>query len=203
MLMLPPPEAAVALHGLMQCFDLAEQTVQRSYYQRGVICREFEARFLWQYLDDPRTSKPFGSFSAWMGASGMGARSTNWEAKRDLEALADVPTHKLAYVPKQNLKTLIQLSTATRNDASVLEAARTLDGGEFVAKLAVEHPNQHLETKEPLRFMPSTSQREVIEAALAEAMKDGAGNRTEALEVIAVFYSGARILEQQLREETA
>jgi len=183
LLALPDPEAAEALNTRMYVLDQIHRIHERSYSERGIIAREFERRSLWKHLVDPETFEAFPNLTAWLSCSDfLGCRRTNFEAKRDIELLADVPAEKLIDIPKGNLKVLTQMSTAVRNDPGILEAAKSLLPNEFLEKIEKEQPSQHIESRRPLRFSPGKSGAKVIERWIAYALDhDLVGTRDEAI----------------------
>jgi hypothetical protein len=180
---LPDPEAASAMNERMGVFEQISRMHERSYSERGIIIREFEKRKLWAYLLDPETGQAFPHLTAWLSCGEfLGCRRVNFEAKGDLALLQDVPTDKLIDVPKGNIKVLLQLSTAVRNDPDILAAAKTLTQDQFLEKLDKEQPLQHIETRRELRFNPGRSGAKLVEEMIAWALEhDIAGSRDEAL----------------------
>lgn len=201
-LTLDDPEAAVAMNARMALFEQVQQIHERSYVERGIIIREFEKRQLWKHLIDPETDQAFPHLTAWLSCRDfLGCRRTNFEAKRDLASLADVPAEKLIDVPKGNLKLLVQLSTQVRNDDAVLQAARTLKTDEFEEKIEAEHPHQHVEARRPLRFNPGRNGAKVVEQVIAWALEhDIAGSRDEALVRMAETALDQWQLDQELKD---
>lgn len=184
LLALPDDQAAMALHARMGALDEADRLHEVSYAERGEIALAFQRRSLWRHLDDPATGQRFASLTAWMSSGSLACRRSVFEAKRDMMELADVPAEKLRSIPKANIKVLKQLSTAVRNDSTVLEAARSLKEFPFIAKIAADHPDQHIEAKVMLRFSPDLSGAEMIEEAITFALEhDIAGCRDEACEM--------------------
>jgi hypothetical protein len=201
---LPDPEAAEALSTRMAALDQIHRIHERSYSERGIIAREFEVRHLWKYLEDPETGQSFPHLTAWLSSGFLGCRRVSFEAKADMLLLQDIPADKLIDVPKGNIKLLLQLSTAVRNDPEVLEAAKNLDQDGFLQKLDKEHPNQHIEQRRALRFAPGRSGARVVEEMIAWALEhDIAGNRDEALVRAAETALDEWKLEQELREMPA
>lgn len=181
---LPDPEAAEALNGRFAAWARLDKLQERSFAERGLIIREFERRHLWRHLTDPDTGRVFPHLTAWLSCSDfLGCRRTNFAAKRTLGMLEDVPAAKLIDIPKGNLQTLAQLSTAVRNQPEVLEAARSLSRDKFEAKVEVDHPEQHIEGSKPMRFNFGRSHAKTIEKWIAHAIEhDIAGTREEAIE---------------------
>jgi hypothetical protein len=96
--------------------------------------------------------------------------------------LSDVPSDKLIDIPKSNLHMLASLSTEVRNDPEVLEAAKRLARDKFEEKLQKDHPNQHIESRKPLRFSPGRTGARIVEDGIAMAISMGyASTRDEAL----------------------
>jgi hypothetical protein len=180
---LPDVQAAPRLNERMALLDQIHKIHERSYSERGIIAREFERRKLWQHLVDPDTGQVFPNFTAWMSCSDfLGCRRVNFEAKKDMEGLEDVPQAKLLDVPKGNIKVLKQLSTKVRNKPEILEAARNLPQNKLLQKIEQEEPDQIIEAKQVLRFSPGRSWVKTIEKAIEWAIEnDIAGTRDEAL----------------------
>lgn len=180
---LPDPEAAEAMNTRMAVFDQIQRMHERSFVERGIVIREFERRQLWKHLTDPETDQPFPNLTAWLSCDKfLASRRSNFEAKRTLEQLEDVPQAKLIDVPKANLHTLAQLSTAVRNQPDVLEAARTMTREDFEARIEKDHPAQHIQARRWLKFSPDRSGAKAIEEAIAWALEhDIAGTREESL----------------------
>jgi hypothetical protein len=202
---LPDPEAAVSLNERMSVWVRIDKLQERSFVERGLIIREFEKRQLWKHLIDPETDQPYPHLTAWLSSDGfLGCRRTNFEAKRTLAMLEDVPAAKLIDISKATLHTLTQLSTAVRNDDAVLEAARTLKPEEFLEKMEVEHPQQHVEARKPLKFNPGRSGVKVVEEAITWALEhDIAGSRDEALVRMAETALNDWELEEELKNMPA
>lgn len=176
---LPDAEAATMLEARLRVWDDIDQLHERSYSERGLIAREFERRQLWRHLG-------YDSFSAWMSSGDLGCRSVNYESKRDMEALSDLPAEVLVEVPRNNVKTLLELSTRVRRREDIQLAARTMKNPEFLAKISQEHPDQHLEGRKMLRFNPERSGARIVEEAIRWAIDhDLAGSRDEALVTMA------------------
>ena len=194
--------AAIALNRRMSILDEISRIHERSFVERGIIIREFERRQLWKHLIDPETDQPFPNLTAWLSCDKfLGCRRANFEAKRTLAMLEDVPPAKLIDIPKGNLHTLTQLSTAVRNDPDVLEAARTMPREAFEEKVEKEHPNQHVQVHRALSFRPDRSGAKIIEEAIAWALeKDIAGTREEALVRACETALHQWELEQELKE---
>jgi hypothetical protein len=194
---LPDDRAAEELDRRMGAWDLLDRLHERSYAERGLIAREFERRQLWKYLIDPEVGVPFASFTAWMSSGSIGGRRVNFEAKRDIEELSDLPAEKIVDVSKSNLKVLKQVSTQVR--PILLDAARTLPTNELLAKIEKEHPNQHIESKMTIRFSLESSAAKEVERAISLAIERGARDRNEALEYLAADYQANVILEENFQ----
>lgn len=202
---MPDPEAAEALNTRMGALDQIHRLHERSYVERGIIVREFERRKLWEHLIDPETDQRFPNLTAWLSCSEfLGCRRTNFESKRDMELLQDVPTAKLIDVPKGNLKVLTQLSTAVRNQPDILEAAKTMAPDEFLEKVEKEQPHQHIEARKVMRFSPGRSWARSIEETITYAQEHGiADTRDEALLRMAETALNEWKLEQEIRDMPA
>lgn len=183
LLQLADPEAAESLNQWMGALKRVEEVYEVSYGQRLVIIRHFEERSLWRHLIDPDTDLAFPNLTAWLSSGFVGCRRVNMEAHRDAQALSDLPSGKLIYVPKGSVKVLKLLSTSVRNDPEVLEAARTMKPEEFEAKVERDHPMQHIESRRAVRFSLGRSQAKTVEKWIAYALEhDVAGSREEAIE---------------------
>lgn len=182
-LALPDKEASIALNDRMLVHAQVERIYAKSFAEVGIIAREVERRQLYQHLINPSTGEPFAYFSDWANSVKLiSSRRTIFASKRVLSMLEDVPAEKLIDVPKANLHTLTQLSTAVRNDPEILEAARTLPREKFEEKLEREQPHQHIEVHSPMKFHFGRSQRKAIEAWVEYAMSHNlAGTREEAV----------------------
>lgn len=199
---LPDEQAAVELDRRMDAWEQIDRLHEYSYSERGEICRQFEKRGLWKHILNPNSKEPFNSFSAWMASGAVGGRRINFESKRDIEALQDVPAEKLRGVPKSNVKILKQLSTAVRNQDAVLEAAKTLPQEQFLEKVEKEHPDQHIEGRRALRFSPGRSGAKKVEEWCKYAIEhDLAGNRDEALVMACEEALTNALLDERLAVE--
>lgn len=182
LLTLPDADAAEHLNAWMGALRRVEEVATVSYSHRVVIIRHFEERELWSRLIDPETELPFPNLTAWLSSGFLGCRRTNMEAHRDALSLHEIPASKLLGIEKENVKVLLQLSTQVRNQPDVLEAARTMDRDAFEEKVEVEHPQQHIERRTPMKFSPGRSWAKTIEEAIAWALEhDIAATRDEAL----------------------
>jgi hypothetical protein len=176
-LALPDPEAAEAVSLRLVALDNVER---RAFSERCIIVHAVERRKLWQFLEDPDTGETFANMTAFMSCSYfLGCRRTNFEALRVAKLLEDIPTPKLLDIPKSTLHTMTQLSTAVRNDPEILEAAKTLPPNEFVARIEIEHPNQHVQAKKPLRLNPDRDEREAIDRWVEHCKEKGDAVTTE------------------------
>ena len=199
---LPDQDAAPALNTRMGALDVIHKLHERSYAERGIIVREFERRKLWEHLVDPDTGTPFASLTAWMSCSDfLGCRRVNFEAKRDMEMLQDVPSEKLLDVPKSNIKVLASLSTQTRNEPRVLDAARTMQPEKFEQKIEKEYPDQHIQSRKIIRLKPTRDQKEDIDRWVEYALShDIAGSLTEAIARACETAMNDAELDEELRE---
>lgn len=184
LLALPDAQAAESLNARMAALDYIDQVHEISYSQRLVIIREFERRSLWKHLIDPRVGQPFPHLTAWLSSGFIGCRRVNMEAHSDLKKLAEIPAEKLVVMPKENIKTLTQLSTSVQRQPDVIEAAGQMPAPKFDEKIEKEYPEQHREARKPLHIMPSRTDRKDIDAWIKKALeKDIAGTVAEAITV--------------------
>jgi len=138
-LALPDEQAASKLDFRMHLWTTVDDLAEGSYIERGIIASEIQKRELWKYLG-------FRNFNHWAYSKNLGSHGSIMEAKSDVLALGrDIEPPDLAGIPKRSIKVLRQLSSAIRRDKEILQAARDLPSEEFVAKIGLEHPDQHIE----------------------------------------------------------
>ena len=166
-----------------------------SYARVGIICRDVKNRLLWQHRAK--------SFHEWVKIACPWSFATAHASLRDVEELADVPEKDLAAIPASNFPIMKQLSTAVRAEPQVLEGAKTKPTEKFVEQIRETHPEQHLDAKKPMRFFPDESAAVKIEEALEMAMRHGAANRSEALELIAYCALEQWQLEDEIEAAAA
>ena len=70
----------------------------------------------------------------------------------------------------------------------VKEMAKHGSNEALLDKIEKDHPNQHVETKRPMRFSPEHSARKIIDKAIAMCMAIEECGRDEALERICELY---------------
>ena len=160
-------------------------TWELGYAEVGLICRQVDAYLLWEKRIDPETGEPCASFSRWVHVCCPRSFATVYAAMRDVEELKDVPAEHVAKIPASNFPVMKQLSSAVRNDPQVLEAAKSQNAEQFVETIRRDHPNQHIEHRQLLRFRPVESAAAKIKEALNRAEQMGAHNWDEALEWLA------------------
>jgi hypothetical protein len=115
-----------------------------------------------------------------MSSGSIGGRAINFEAKRDVEALADIPQAILRDIPKANIKVMRQLSTHVRQ--TVMDAAAKMGPGELLDYIDACHPDQHSDINVCMKFKPERSGAALIEEALTWAIEhELAGTRDEAI----------------------
>lgn len=180
-LKLPNTAAEAALFERLRYLDRMEKL---SYAEKGFISLTVQTYLLHEHRVDPQTGKPC-SFTRWLRLAAPWSYSTAFQAMRDVETLADIPAEHLAEMPQSAFPILKQLSTAVRSEPQVIEAAKSKTSEEFVEQIRKDHPEQHIDTRKMLRINIEESALTVVEDAILEAMKRGAVNRGEALEMIA------------------
>lgn len=173
---------------------------KHNYARIGIVCREVKNRLLWQKRIDPDTKEPFKSLTRWIKAACPWSYTTANAALRDVEELNDIPDEHLKEIPSSNFPVLKQLSTATRSEDDIIQGAKTKHTDDFVEQIRDAHPEQHLESKKLMRFMPEESAVVKIEEALEMAKKHGAHNRNDALELIAQTAVEQWQLEEEVEE---
>ena len=182
LLALPDAQAAESLNARMAALDWIDQVHEISYPQRLVIIREFERRHLWKHLIDPRVGQPFPHLTAWLSSGFIGCRRVNMEAHSDLKKLAEIPAEKLLEMPKENIRTLRELSTAVQKNPEVIEAAVQMPWQKFDEKIEKEFPEQHREARRPMRFNPGRIGAKKVEEWIRYALEhDLADSRDDAI----------------------
>jgi len=161
---------------------------RQSHAQKGILARAVRDQMLWKHREDPDTKKPCKSWTRWLRIACPFCYSTVHKALADVEELRDIPEEDLTQIATGNFPTLIQLSTAVRADPEVLDAAKNKRPEQFNEHIRQHHPDQHIESRQPMKFSPESSAAKVINEALEAAMERGARSRDEALEMIAVNF---------------
>lgn len=180
---LPDEDAATALQGRLCAWSQVDKLHDRGYSERGIIALEFDKRRLWSFIDDPLSGVPFHSWSAWVHSGALGGSGDVFRAKGDVEMLLpDVPAEDIVRITRSNLRILKGLSPAVRREPAIREAAMELTPDALVAKIAEEHPNQHIEEPKVLRFSMDRSAAEEVESVIKEMIDQGiAGTKEEVL----------------------
>src|SRR5271154_353050 len=111
-------------HEMFNRLRMLDDTWRVSFAEAGIICKRVEQSLLWKercssWTEWVHTACPFGS-------------ATAFEAYRCVKDLSDIPDIDLMLIPKNNLETLRQVSTAVRANKGVIEAAKSSTSGEFV-----------------------------------------------------------------------
>ncbi|MGA9668282.1 MAG: hypothetical protein WBQ94_03695 [Terracidiphilus sp.] len=179
---------------------------QISFARAGLIMKRVNAQMLWRERIDPETEEPCVSFSRWVRVCAPLSVSTCYQAMRAVEELSDVPDEEVAKITSSNFPVVLQLSSQVRNDPQVLKAAQTESTTKLVEHIQQHHPSQHLETRELLRFRPSTSAAAKIKETLCYAQMKGATTLDEALEYVcaeamASWKAEEVVLECMAREQ--
>lgn len=173
-----------------------DDTARKAYSRIGIECRKVYSTLLWKRRIDPKTEEPCRSFSRWIELCAPWGFSTCHQARRECEALKDIPDEHLAEIPQSNFETMLKTSTAVRADPLVLAAAKTMHAEELVPYINKLHPEQHLEGPKLLRFRLSETEAADVEDALRIAMDHGAANRNEALWALAIDFKASAMLEE-------
>lgn len=179
-------EAAVILDSRMSTLEDIWKT---SFVERGLIALEIEERLLWQHIDDPKTGIPFTSKERYILTRCPQSRSDVYAALKAVKELRDVPRDALREIPRCNVNVLQSLSSKVRQQPEVLEAARTMTEKQFVAKIAADHPQQHIESKHIIKLNFTASAGEVVERLIEQTMeRDGYTSKEEVIEAWGVDY---------------
>ena len=200
----PDREAAHGLNERAKAWDFILERAPLAFSDYGRIAWEFQKRELWRHVLDEH-EEPFRSFEHWVNSGAPKGRRYMYKAKEKFEALvSDVAPSKLKGIARGNLETLIQCSSAVRNEPEVLEAAKTLSTPEFLSHIETNHPDQHFEGVEKLWFEPDRAAVPKINECIAYAIDHGiARNRGEALERMAEVALDDWKQEQVILEEAA
>jgi hypothetical protein len=149
-----------------------EAVNKRIYGELGMLVLYFDEKKLWHYCFDEKGDR-FTSLDAWVVNACPYSRSYALEAKAKVKILRDsgTPIDELLNVPRCNVLLLAQLSSELQRDPEILKDAQTLQEEVFRDKIVREHPSQHIEPKKKLIFDFDMTEREVIDEAIALAMK--------------------------------
>lgn len=154
-----------------------------TFMERGMLAEYVEKRVLWQCVDNPRTGIPCGNQNEWIEAFCPFSRASWFDAKRRWKELAEIPAEERVQIPRHNVIVMQKLSSAVRKDPEVIKAAQTMPQDDFLKKIEVQHPDQHLEApKGVLKFKPSRTGAEIIEKWVSYAIAhEIAESRDEAM----------------------
>jgi hypothetical protein len=163
---------------------------RRNFVEIGLIILHVEESELWKEMADD-AGEVFHSCDAWMMSACPISRSHGYDAKSKIKILREnkIPFEEAAKIPRCNLAQLTQLSSSVMRDPQVLRNAATLSADEFNTSIRVNFPEQHFESRKPMRFYPTESARQRIDEALERAKAvEGAATREEALECVCWAY---------------
>jgi hypothetical protein len=180
--------------GFFQRLRHLDDEARTSFAEIGRILITVEKNLLHECVTDPDTGHPC-SFTRWVKLAAPYSHAYCFKAKRVIEALSDVPAPLLATVLPCNFDTLTKLSTATRNDPKVLEAASNSFSDAFVEFVKREHPEQHIEAVTRKVFVLTETQAAEVKEALEMAMREfETNNASEALAGICIDYRASLML---------
>lgn len=163
---------------------------RRNFVEIGLIILHVEEAELWKELVDDAGAL-FHSCDAWMMNACPISRSHGYDAKSKIKVLREnkIPFEEAAKIPRCNLTQLTQLSSAVMRDPEILRAAASQSAEEFNSTIRKNHPDQHFESRLPMRFYPTETARQRIDMALDKAkLIEGCTTREEALEAISANY---------------
>lgn len=170
---------ALALNARRRSLDELDRLAPLSFGERGQIALTFEERALWQYVD-------CHSFDHWMNTGSEIGRSTMYAAYRAAKELAG-DVDDLTEIPRGNVETLRQMSSAVRSDPEVQQAAKTMAPAQFTEHIEEHHPDQHIESRKIMKFSMTKSAAFELERAIKYAIDyEGAASREEALLAMAI-----------------
>ncbi len=159
---LSSPEAGRVLSDRVHLLDGILRT---AFMELGVIVGEVQKRMLWREMC-PESGHPYESFNAWLLDAAPYSRSHCYAAKGIVEELSkDIPRDTLLRIDETNARTLLEVSSALRQDEAILRAAQTMPGPEFLEHIQTQHPLQHVEaTKRFSVILSATNHAAVMEA---------------------------------------
>jgi hypothetical protein len=168
-----------------------ERQSKRTFVERGVILLEVEERSLWSKLTD-EAGYYFTSMGSWLSEAAPYSRSDCYAALGAVKELRDVPTDELLKVPRCNTGTLQKLSSATRQQPEVIQAAQTMTEDQFISHIEATHPEQHVEHRRKMNLKPQASAFALINTAYEAAeWSYGVTGREQALESIVASWMDA------------
>lgn len=162
-----------------------DQFVRGVWAELGYLCLLVRNGEEWRVLGHH-------SFDAWLLAAAPCSRASAYGGMKAFEELADDFTPaEMVEVPHGNAHVLKLLPKSVRCDPAVRKAAREQRPKQFLAKMQKEHPELHLETKMPKKFVFTNSQWDAIENAIEQFRKDEGSPETsdaDAIEGICASY---------------
>lgn len=191
-------EGAQLERALFDRMCVLDHTERTSYSERGRICLTVKNQMLHRERINPQTGSPC-TLTEWVRISAPWSYSTCFASMRDMELLSDIPSEDLIHVPECNFSILKQLSTAVRSQPAVIQAAKSKRSAEFIEHIQRHHADQHVESKETLRFIADATQAAEINKAIELSMERGAMSRTEALLDLSINYRSDVLLEELAR----
>lgn len=192
---MPDSEAAQILDSRLR--EL-ERLYKRGFVERGFILLEMEERQLWKEITDKETKEKYTSFERWVCGAASHSRSDCFAALRAVKELRDVPAEKLLQTPRCNVEVLRKLSPQVRRRPEIIEAAQTKSEKEFIQQIEEKHPEQHIESKQPMNLKPVKSARKNIEKALTIAMwVYNLESREDAIEALATYFMQGRCEKEE------
>jgi hypothetical protein len=176
-----------------------EAVSKRIYGELGMLVLYFEEKKLWHYCFDEKGER-FKSLDGWVVSACPYSRSYALEAKAKVKILREsgTPMDELLQVPRCNVLLLAQLSSDLQRDPEVLKDAQTLTEDAFRDKIIREQPNQGIEPKKKMIFDFEASAREVVDEAIALAMKKWECSRQVAVEGIFAEWLLANRVESNI-----
>jgi hypothetical protein len=151
-----------------------ERSHRRTFLEIGLIYLYFDEKALYRLRFDSQ-GNAYESFNKWASTcSELVSRSYGYEAKEKVKILRDSGTNldELRDVPRCNIEVMAMLPPhILRNEKSVIQDAQQLSEDAFRQKMAREFPEAHLEDRRKMSFKFDASVRQIVEEAIAIAMK--------------------------------
>ena len=195
---MPDQEAATLLDSRARALDAILRT---AFIELGAIVSCYEKRQLWKHVQSLETHQCFHSFNDWLLNAAPYSRSHCYAAKGIVEELTkDIPLERLMGVNESNARVLMLVSSGVR--LSLVESAKKLSENDLIDEINDEHPEQHIERRQPVVMAP-VSVSKIIEQAIEVATAlYGCKSRGEAEEAIHADFLQAHQADME-REQSA
>lgn len=191
--LITPPELFLEAQNRDAAVLMLWGNMTQNFYDIGEHAEMVYRKELFKFLKDA-DGIPFETGDDWLVARiPEKGRSTVYRARKYFRELADIPREERRKIKQCNAPILGQLSDEHKRDPKWVERAQTMPEKEFVAKVKEELPEQHIETKAPMKLSPSESQRSVLDKGIDVAQwiqkaLEGPVDREHCLEFIMTVF---------------